>query len=88
MRGGVDVSKPGPAKPPVHGTDQGYNYHFRWKELPPCAECREAHRVVMAEWRNKAIICRDCGQERKRGGRGRCGWCYNKLWRAEKGKKK
>jgi hypothetical protein len=71
------VNNAGPGKPPGHGTDRGYGYHMRW-DKPPCPECREAHRLTMAAWRAKGVICKDCGKERPRAAAGRCGWCYTK----------
>jgi hypothetical protein len=79
------VSKPGPGEHPGHGTDTGYNFHMRW-DRPPCADCREAHRQAVAAWRAVGVLCKDCGQFRPRGAKGRCGWCYTKYHRATKKK--
>jgi len=36
-----------------HGTKEGYQAHHRYADLPPCADCREAHRVVQAANRRR-----------------------------------
>lgn len=40
-------------KPPTHGTTAGYHYHHTRRDLwgPPCAACRQAHSLRMAERR-------------------------------------
>jgi hypothetical protein len=49
-----------------------------------CVPCREAHKAAVVAWRSVLIICRDCGEEKRRGTKGRCGRCYSRMQRAKK----
>jgi hypothetical protein len=68
-------------QPIKHGTDGGYQAHVKYRE-PMCEPCRAVHTQKLREWHAVEVVCRDCGQFRPRGSKGRCVACYKRRLRA------